>query len=886
MANLLCSMQTPQNTSSLAHSQKLISIVRRPSELVAMVGATDPVPEHGPPAIRAIPLNHVHRSLYEGARLLEAWQHLAKASTVNENTLYNLLIVLIETVPDLSRASNQLLLPKEWGEEANPVRATQAHPRAYKGTKRRPPKEPTHRTIDIRTYLCDPGTVQKVVSSLRKWMPCVRRRLERSGYSLTKIETLERELSLPDGTPRIGQRKHWTLPPRFVKYLWSFVRWGSSRELSELLSLYAELDLEHDDEILGAISLLVAFSEAKVACLWGKVALILPAARRVSFVSDLISTGACTVEPAPRIASDLQQILGLAAEEQFPLWTKHFLIGIRNSASVEYLMAGYRLAARFRPDYRFEDVKQSVEFPEQAVEELAISLAERDSYSGWLPMALWQRCAQLPGLAEVIRDSKWKDFASAASNYFEFLQGIAYNDLSEKRMHSKWTAIRRQIPAIEEVLLSLPATFQAKAVVCLSDWFCSWHEPAEIAQRLPAGLRLLRRLCAPPFTTDDGVSSALFSFLDIDDEKLREQFLIAPDTCLEALEHACVRDNDARLISWGSYTLNWCMAGFASEAFQSTPKKLAKVARTLGGVAYQPRAQILKRCLEHAFFQPDLKDLPIAELCARIEPFLKKEYTNPITARLRAWLSGEANLTAASLERHRRVFSERLIETRLDLIEQSVLEWLKQGFPVQNPTKDDEHALRLLGSLDDNRKGLRKFLRAHWSGDHEYLSRHPETVSWYRKHSSVSSFTWEHGIPFDSDGITLRIERDPLEILKLGTYAGSCLGIGGICAYSSAAVLLDVNKQVLYARNRQGKVVGRQLLAIDDDNRLICFHVYPISSSKTVKALFIEYDRDLASALGLSIYNPAEEDESGYKISSILSVYWWDDDSWDFNLAE
>jgi hypothetical protein len=98
--------------------------------------------------------------------------------------------------------------------------------------------------------------------------------------------------------------------------------------------------------------------------------------------------------------------------------------------------------------------------------------------------------------------------------------------------------------------------------------------------------------------------------------------------------------------------------------------------------------------------------------------------------------------------------------------------------------------------------------------------------------------------------------------------------------------LLDVNKQVLYARNRQGKVVGRQLLAIDDDNRLICFHVYPISSSKTVKALFIEYDRDLASALGLSIYNPAEEDESGYKISSILSVYWWDDDSWDFNLAE
>jgi hypothetical protein len=98
--------------------------------------------------------------------------------------------------------------------------------------------------------------------------------------------------------------------------------------------------------------------------------------------------------------------------------------------------------------------------------------------------------------------------------------------------------------------------------------------------------------------------------------------------------------------------------------------------------------------------------------------------------------------------------------------------------------------------------------------------------------------------------------------------------------------LLDVNKQVLYARNRQGKVVGRQLLAIADDNRLICFHVYPLSSSKIVKALFLEYDRNFASALGLSIYNPAENDTPGYKVSSILSVYWWDDDSWDFNTVD
>jgi hypothetical protein len=174
-------MQTSQTIRSMAQPLKLISIVRRPSELVALVGATNDIAESGSPAICTIQLNKVQQSLYEAAPLKEAWQHLAEASTMSENTLYNLLIVLIETVPDLSRESNQPLLPKEWGEEASPVRATQAHPRAYKGTKHRPPKEPTHRTIDMRTYLCDPGSVQKVVSSLWKWMPHVRRRLERSG---------------------------------------------------------------------------------------------------------------------------------------------------------------------------------------------------------------------------------------------------------------------------------------------------------------------------------------------------------------------------------------------------------------------------------------------------------------------------------------------------------------------------------------------------------------------------------------------------------------------------------------------------------------------------------------------------------------------------------
>jgi hypothetical protein len=74
--------------------------------------------------------------------------------------------------------------------------------------------------------------------------------------------------------------------------------------------------------------------------------------------------------------------------------------------------------------------------------------------------------------------------------------------------------------------------------------------------------------------------------------------------------------------------------------------------------------------------------------------------------------------------------------------------------------------------------------------------------------------------------IRISVEPDPLEALKLGTYVGTCLGRGGNLESAAAAVVLDVNKQVVYARDRRGAVVGRQLLAISEADDLVCFAVY------------------------------------------------------------
>jgi hypothetical protein len=86
--------------------------------------------------------------------------------------------------------------------------------------------------------------------------------------------------------------------------------------------------------------------------------------------------------------------------------------------------------------------------------------------------------------------------------------------------------------------------------------------------------------------------------------------------------------------------------------------------------------------------------------------------------------------------------------------------------------------------------------------------------------------------------------------------------------------VLDVNKQVVYARDVRGAVVGRQLVALSETDELVCFDVYGTVKAELLKPLFREFDQAFASALGLELYG---QDSGGYVIESILSHEWWDD---------
>jgi hypothetical protein len=74
--------------------------------------------------------------------------------------------------------------------------------------------------------------------------------------------------------------------------------------------------------------------------------------------------------------------------------------------------------------------------------------------------------------------------------------------------------------------------------------------------------------------------------------------------------------------------------------------------------------------------------------------------------------------------------------------------------------------------------------------------------------------------------LSLALEDDPLEIFQMGERFSTCLSIGGGNFFSVFANAADIDKRVLYARDADGNVCGRCLLALDDDGHVLSFHPY------------------------------------------------------------
>lgn len=759
---------------------------------------------------------------------------------------------------------------------APPPEATAAHPRAFRGTKFKPPKQPAA-ALDLCAWLGDDRLLDGFFARHDfARLPC----LDADGRPILNVAapTVSQLLARRSDAP--------ALPEAFRRaFLWQ-LRLRPLADLLAWLQIWRGLGGPQQGPELALPAHLCAL--APDAHVWAGLAFNLSPARQIVYLRAVLAHRAYLL---PHDALSASQLMALDAEddERFDIYLNAVFSNLGRQVSAAYTLCGCLLANRITDAYRKENLGSRLHAAKNC---LSVSMEDIDRMSSavgpdrnhW-ELTAWENCGRLPGFDTVLRDTCWEQLSPAAADHWlAIFQSIIWDDYEDGKIEKRWRAYLSIFPEWHRGLAALSGSWQEKYANMLRSYVSGWEDVDTLRKSVPYLLPLQQRFCRPPFSaTADGDSVLSAMAVNLQREGWQQLATTDERTWL-IVERACRRDNDAMLISRGMYTLTQCWPAFLMQAFSTAPKRLMRTARLLGCLAYERRRQFLSETSHTVWFATAWADLAPLEACRTLYRLcIEAGMNSPVPRRLRDYFEGRTVLSDSQIERHCRVSIARLPTVLLAALEMTIWRTIDARFNLRERSTAANHAVRLLAGLDDNRKGLRRFLAAY-SEDraHDYID-HPLNRAWFARHPRINAQSWLRNPPREglegSSDVHLAIETDPLEILMLGTYVGSCLGLGGLCDYSAVACLLDANKQVIYARDASGRVLARQLLAIDERDRLVCFAVYPVTADKALVRAFDEFGRSLAQSLGIEMYrNQAGE---SYDIPVILAQHWWDDGVWE-----
>ncbi len=206
-------------------------------------------------------------------------------------------------------------------------------------------------------------------------------------------------------------------------------------------------------------------------------------------------------------------------------------------------------------------------------------------------------------------------------------------------------------------------------------------------------------------------------------------------------------------------------------------------------------------------------------------------------------------------------------------------------------TDDLVNATLLLGDVDSNRKLLTRLLRAYLRGDRRWHEHHPANVRYLSKlaGTGVDTQLWLSANPrkYACRGVAggkvrLLLERDPLGVLQMGNYFDTCLSFEQFNSFSTVANACELNKRVVYAYDGVDRVIGRKLIGINREGKLIGFYTYSTlgeDDGKELRAIFRRYCADFAVRCGLEMADDGT-------IPRLFAQAWYDDGSVPWSEAE
>lgn len=802
-------------------------------------------------------------------QLLWHFDRIASATEPGAGLLASILFIVASTYCDRREVTKRSL--SSFSAPSRPA-ATAAHPRGFRGTKLKPPKSPAPQPSDYRHALCDPGTCNELLTELFSWKEAAivecessiskqygnLRRLDATGWNADAVRVLinhDENLSRAVG-----------LTPLFDRLFFNRIKGADIRQVREYARLSRILEVMPEQDAALILELL-HYCHGPESALY----IFNLLSQHLDNCSAIANTLLLSALPkSARVTlitpDELRSVMECEAAAGVSFLPSYFE-GLANGVSASYLLYGFSIAAEHQLRCSFDNVQPAQISSTYRFELIHSRVKDAERYWSSFPFWLWEAYQSFPELNQLLGKDSLLELNS------DDLLHLLISLVSGATSVDHRTFINRYFDKFMSVLLGLDGELRRYFIDKLSSLlgFRAKHLNelfARLIQLCDHDEALLKLWSAGFF---EAVAS---NVIDADFKKC----LNLPFATMKQIQDFYRTQNHILLLDWGFDSLFKILPDFSMEALTVFPVKLLRAARALGTLPNASMDALPVRMTSHRLFQLSWARLSDSDLLRYEMDCRDFGLRSPVPRKLHHHITGAVQLPALKVERLRAKLLHNALLLKLELLENAIAEELTAGRGVLAADLRIREALQLANSADGNKRAFNKFLSALMAGRSDYLSTHPLTLSWIKRNASVNLNALAD-LPAlrvelsDLGSISIALERDPLEALRLGTALNTCLGTGGSCSYSAIANVLDVNKFVIFARNHRGSIVARQLAAISDQGALVCFDVYAASSSDELRPLFWQFDRALADALNVPIHDPAKD----YVVELIIASEWWDD---------
>jgi hypothetical protein len=303
-------------------------------------------------------------------------------------------------------------------------------------------------------------------------------------------------------------------------------------------------------------------------------------------------------------------------------------------------------------------------------------------------------------------------------------------------------------------------------------------------------------------------------------------------------------------------------------------RRLAGHGETVARALLEPLALAERELTEAAFLSQRVASLPADD---PKRPHLEERLSrlrDPVQAAAR--LAESVGRAKHRLERSFELLRQESLEATLDGLYRTYLSRLL-GKPIRPgplPAGTRE-ALALLHAANISTPLLLGFLDDVLEG--RPLREREVNAGWLRRAeaASIDTHAWLAGVHASAEvageTITFATEKDPLHVLRMGSYFETCLTLESGCNAASTLVnALDVNKQVIYGRRGDGAVVARKLIGATATGELAGYRTYGGENEETCKQALTPILADFARRCNLRMSDRATPEV-------LHPGFWYDD---------